>query len=291
MESGREQTDGLGELVRVYRGTLPRRPLQVMTVAVICFVVECVVWSKQSADASLVVTLVVTFAVLAVSLAFMVRHTGMRIDLYEEGFRIGRRGGRARVHTWPEIASVGTVHVEVSINFSRSHDYFKTVIVPYTGRRIRVEAKNFFASEPGASLGDVLFRGAARGSAESFITVASQRVGAALGQRHLAELRAGGELGLGPLTFTRAGMTLAPFTETVEWSRIEFVRAAPRHGVDLRVAGLPALVGGRALAPRATKAGYSTEGDLLTVFSLHLRPGTDYIALRTVVEEGGTAAE
>ncbi|TWV53636.1 hypothetical protein FRZ03_09475 [Streptomyces misionensis] len=281
--TGQEQAERLGELVTVYRGTMPRRPLQLMTVAVLCFIAECVVWSKQSADASLWLGLAVTVAVMVLSVAFMVWHARKRIELHEGGFRIGRRGGPSRAFTWQEIASVKTTHVEVSVNFSRSHDYFKTVIVPYSGRRIRVEAKDFFASVPGASLGALYFRGAARGTAESFVEVATQRVGAALGERHLAELRSGGEVVLGPLTFTRAGMTIAPFPEPVEWSRIEFVAASPKDGVELRVAGLAAHVGG---APRATKAGYGTEGDLLKVFSLHLRPGTDYVALQRLLDEG-----
>ncbi len=253
--------------------------MQVMVFAVIVFIVLCTMWGDYSSDGGFLMWFALVTAVIVLCVALVVRHTRIRIHLYEEGFRIERPGRRPLEHTWREIASIESERVRVFINFSHSHDVLRTVIVPYAGPRIRFRALDFFAVAPGKSLWS------ARDTAEGFVAQAAQRVGADRAARYLGELRDGGEVHLGPLVLTRAGMTITPFTDVVPWSRISFVKANPEDGVHLRVAGLAKVVGSTALSSRATKAGYRTKGDLLEVWDLMHRPGTDYVALRIMLAE------
>ncbi|MBY8884988.1 hypothetical protein K7472_09040 [Streptomyces sp. PTM05] len=285
MSQGHGRADRLGERVKVYRGVLPRRPLQGLVPALMAFVVLCTMISRDASDPSLLIMCVCDVVVLAVCAGLIVRHTRARIDLHEGGFRLSRPGRRTLEYGWPQIASVATERVEVRVNFSHSHDFLRTVITPREGARIRVNALDFFASEPGAGLRRVYFGGAARGSAESFLRAAAQQVGRAVAAEQLARLRSGGEVRLGPLGFTGDGMTIDPFTRPVAWSRIRLIESGPAVGVRLRVSDLPQYVGAAALAPRHTRAGYSTEGEFLDAFTLRLRPGTDYVALGVLLAE------
>ncbi|MHC3474438.1 hypothetical protein ACYF6T_37870 [Streptomyces sp. 7R007] len=279
MSTGPEQAERLGGLVRSYRGGPARRPLGAMTFAVIVFVVLCTMWGDYSSDGGFLTAFAVVIVVMAVCVTLIVRNVRTWVHLYEEGFRIERPGRRPLDLAWREIASVGTQRTRVFTNFSHSHDVLKTVFVPYAGKRIRFRAMDFFVVTPGRSL----WRSQA--TAEGFVDVATRRVGADRAARYLAELRDGGEVHVGPLVFTPSGLTVTPFTDVVPWSRFRLVEAGPQEGVRLRVAGLAELVGSTALSSRAAKAGYSTKGDLLTVWDLMHRPGTDYVALRILLAQ------
>ncbi|AEY87005.1 hypothetical protein SHJG_1730 [Streptomyces hygroscopicus subsp. jinggangensis 5008] len=223
----------------------------------------------------------------AVCVALCVRHTRIRIREYEHGFELRRPGRRTLRYTWQEIASVGSTRVSVHFNLAHSHDVLKTVIRPYAGGRIRVRGLDYVKVREESGFWRMFSR-ATPDTGERFVKTATQAVAAALAQRHLDELVAGGAFHWGALTFTDEGLTLAPFPGAVPWSRITLVSAGPGIGVRLDVRGLAEHIGHGALSARATKAGYRTQGDRLEVFMPAHRPGSDYAALGILLA-GGSA--
>ncbi|MFC9738529.1 hypothetical protein ACFVKC_11505 [Streptomyces noursei] len=285
-EAGREQTRGLGERVWTYQGTLPRRPLTVLVPLLISFVVLCTLAGDHyDEESSFRLAFWAVLGAGAGCVALCVRHTRIRIREYAHGFELRRPGRRTLRYAWHEIASVESTRVSVSINLAHSHDVLKTVIRPYAGGRIRVRGLDYVKVREESGFWRLL-SGATPDNGARFVTTATQAVAEALAQRHLEELGAGGALRWGALTFTGEGLTLAPFPGPVPWSRIALVSANPGSGVRLDVRGLAAHVGSRALSPRATKAGYRTEGDRLEVFMPARRPGSDYAALRILLAHG-----
>ncbi|MFJ6017443.1 hypothetical protein [Streptomyces sp. NPDC092952] len=269
---------------------MSRRVLSVFVVLVIVFVVMCFVARDHDIEGSFLLAMWVVPTVAAGCAALCVRHTRIRLREYEHGFEFRRPGRRTLRRTWDEIASVESTRVSVRINFSHSHDVVKTVLRPYEGGLVRLKDLDYVKvrQESGfwrlATLGPV-------DNAGPFTTRATREVAAAVAARHLEELREGGEFRWGALTFTREGLTLEPFPGPLEWSRIAFVSGGPGDGVRLDVRGLAEHVGSRALKPRATKAGYSTEGDHLKVFAPLHRPGSDYAALDIVLANGAALTD
>ncbi|MFF4083478.1 hypothetical protein ACFYZN_29335 [Streptomyces sp. NPDC001777] len=280
----------LGERVWTYQGAVSRRPLTVFVPLVIVFVVMCTIADDHYDEGSFRLALWSILLAAAGCAALSVRHTRIRLHEHEHGFEFRRPGRRTLCHTWDEIASVETTKVSVRINFSHSHDVVKTVLRPYEGRPIRLRDLDYVKvrQESGfwrlATLGPV-------DNARPFTTRASREVAEIVAALHLEELAAGGELRWGALTFTREGLTLKPFPGLLDWSRIALVSAGPDNGVRLDVRDLSGHVGSPALKPRATKAGYSTEGDRLDVFTPVRRPGSDYAALGIVLAHGSAPAD
>ncbi|MEU6662035.1 hypothetical protein [Streptomyces sp. NPDC046821] len=270
---------------------MARRPLTLLVPLVIVFIVMCTIAGDHyDEETSFRLAFWVIPAAAAVCLALSVRHTRIRIHEYEHGFELRRPGRPTRRLAWSDIASVETNKVSVHINFSHSHDVFKTVIRLYEGGRIRLRGLDYIKVRQESGFWR-LAAVAPLGNGQSFSTRAAQGAAEALAARHLAELSAGGQLRWGALTFTREGLTLAPFPGLLDWSRITHVSANPNTGVRLDVRGLSAHVGTRTLKPRATKAGYSTEGDRLEVFIPTRRPGSDYAALTLVLAQGAALTD
>ncbi|MFJ7911156.1 hypothetical protein [Kitasatospora sp. NPDC096204] len=284
--AGSERTGRLGQRVWTYQGGYARRPLSAFFMLLIVFIVMCTLVGKyydEDSSFRLAFRAVVVADVLC--LALCVRHARIRIREYEHGFELRRPGRRTLRYAWQEIASVESTRVSVHINFAHSHDVLKTVIRPYTGGRIRVRGLDYIKVREECGF----WRMISRPNPETggrFVSAAAQAVGQARAQRLVDELGAGGSFHWGALTFTAEGMTLAPFTGPVAWSRIAVVSANPGSGVRLDVQGLAAHVGSRALSARATKKGYRTDGDRLEVFVPVRRPGSDYAALSILLAYG-----
>ncbi len=284
--AGRERAGQLGKRVWSYQGTFSRRLLTLLVPLVIVFIVLCTqAGDTYGEESSFRITFWAVLGAAVVCLALCVRHSRIRIREYEHGFELCRPGRRTLRYTWQEIASVESTRVSVHINLWHSHDVLKTVIRPYAGGRIRLRGLDYVKVREETGLGK-RFSGATPDTGEHFVATATQAVAEALAQRHLDEVRAGGELRWGALTFTREGLTLDPFPGIVPWSRITLVSAGPDEGLKLDVRGLAAHVGSPALPARATKAGYRTEGDRLKVFIPTRRPGTDYAALSILLAHG-----
>ncbi|MEU9314970.1 hypothetical protein [Streptomyces sp. NPDC048295] len=281
-----EQPRRLGERVWTYQGALPRRPLTVLVPLVIAFIVMCTIAGDYyDEESSFRLAFWAIPGAAAVCIALSVRHTRIRIHEYEHGFELRRPGRRTSCYAWHEIASVEATKVSVHINLGHSHDVLKTVIRPYEGGPIRLRGLDYIKVRQESGFWR-LAAAAPLGTAQAFSTRASQGVAEALAARQLEELAAGGELRWGALTFTRDGLTLAPFPGTLDWSRITYVSGNPDNGVRIDVRGLAAHVGSPALSARATKAGYRTEGDRLEVFMPVRRPGSDYAALSFLLARG-----
>lgn len=285
-----EQPGRLGERVWTYQGAMPRRPLTLFFPLVIVFIVMCTIADDHYDEDSFRLALWAIPVVAAGCAALSVRHTRIRLHEHEHGFELRRPGRRTLRRTWDEIGSVESTRVSVRINFSHSHDVFKTVLRPYEGRPIRLRDLDYIKVRQESAFRRLLTT-APVGNARSFTTHASRGVAEAVAARHLEELAAGGTLRWGALTFTREGMTLEPFPGLLDRSRITYVSGSPDNGVRLDVRGLSGHVGSPALKPRATKAGYSTEGDRLDVFMPVRRPGSDYEALGIVIAHGSTPAD
>ncbi|MFF4761814.1 hypothetical protein [Streptomyces sp. NPDC001292] len=284
--AARKRAGQLGERVWTYQGTLPRRPLTVLVPLVISFIVLCTLAGDHyDVESSFRLAFWAVLGAGAVCVALCVRHTRIRIREYEHGFELRRPGRRTLRYGWQEIASIESTQVSVHINLGHSHDVLKTVIRPYVGGRIRLRGLDYVKVREESGFWRLLSR-ATPDTGERFVATATQAVAEAVAQRHLDELGAGGELRWGALTFTSEGLTLDPFPGQVPWSRITLLSAAPGKGVRLDVRGLAEHVGSRALSPRATKAGYRTEGDRLKVFMPLHRPGSDYAALSILLAHG-----
>ncbi|GAA2680239.1 hypothetical protein GCM10009864_60800 [Streptomyces lunalinharesii] len=284
--AGRERAEWLGERVWTYQGTLPRRPLTVLVPLVISFIVLCTLAGDHyDQESSFRLAFWAVPGAGAACVALCVRHTRIRIREYEHGFELRRPGRRTLRYAWQEIASVESTRVSVHINLSHSHDVLKTVIRPYAGGRIRVRGLDYVKVREESGFWRLL-SGASPDTGARFVTTATRAVAEAVAQRHLDELDAGGAVRWGALTFTGEGLTLNPFPGPLHWSRIALVSASPGSGVRLDVRGLARHVGSQALAARATKAGYRTEGDRLEVFMPVRRPGSDYAALSILLARG-----
>ncbi|MFD7069661.1 hypothetical protein ACFV97_20805 [Streptomyces sp. NPDC059913] len=269
---------------------MSRRVLSVFVVLVIVFIVMCVVARDHAVEGSFLVAMWAVPTVAAGCAALCVRHTRIRLREYEHGFEFRRPGRRTLRRTWDEIASVESTKVSVRINFSHSHDVVKTVLRPYEGGPIRLKDLDYIKVRQESGFWRLATRGPVD-NARPFTTRATREVAEAVAARHLEELGEGGEFRWGALTFTRDGLTLAPFPGLLEWSRIAYVSGGPNTGVLLDVRGLAGHVGSRALKPRATRAGYSTEGDRLEVFRPVRRPGSDYAALERVLANGAALTD
>ncbi|MFF9511449.1 hypothetical protein ACF1BU_34710 [Streptomyces sp. NPDC014724] len=283
--AGHERPGRLGEWVWTYQGALPRRPLTAFVSLVIVFIVMCTIAGDYYDTESSFRLAFWTIPGAAVCVALSARHTRIRIHEYEHGFELRRPVRRTLRYAWYEIASVEATEVSVHINPGHSHDVLKIVIRPYTGGAIRLRGLDYIKVRQATGFWR-LAAAAPLGTAQAFYTRASQGVAEALARRHLDELDAGGELRWGALTFTREGLTLAPFPGLLDWSRITYVSGNPSRGIRLDVRGLSAHVGSPALSARATKAGYRTEGDRLDVFMPVCRPGWDYAALSILLARG-----
>ncbi|WP_229887165.1 hypothetical protein [Streptomyces olivaceoviridis] len=271
-----------------YQGTFPRRPLTLLVPLVISFIVLCTLAGDHyDEESSFRLAFWAVLGAGAVCVALCVRHTRIRIRAYEHGFELRRPGRRTLRYTWQEIASVASTRVSVHFNLGHSHDVLKTVIRPYAGGRIRVRGLDYVKVREESGFWRMFSR-ATPDTGERFVKTATQAVAAALAQRRLDELGAGGAFHWGALTFTDEGLTLAPFPGAVPWSRITLVSAGPGSGVRLDVRGLAEHIGSGALSARATKAGYRTQGDRLEVFMPAHRPGSDYLALGILLA-GGSA--
>ncbi|MFD7499080.1 hypothetical protein ACFV8T_43665 [Streptomyces sp. NPDC059832] len=265
---------------------MPRRPLTVLVPLVIVFIVMCTIAGDHyDEEPTFRLAIWAIPAVAALCVALSVRHTRIRIHEYEHGFELRRPGRRTLRYAWYEIASVEAANVSVHINLGHSHDVLKIVIRPYTGGPVRLRGLDYIKVRQATGFWR-LAAAAPLGTAQAFHTRASQAVAESLAQRHLDELDAGGELRWGAMTFTREGLTLAPFPGLLDWSRITYISGNPTSGVRLDVRGLAAHVGTPALSARATKAGYRTEGDRLEVFMPVRRPGSDYTALSILLARG-----
>ncbi|MFE7614120.1 hypothetical protein [Streptomyces sp. NPDC057496] len=269
---------------------MPRRPLTLFFPLVIVFIVMCTIADDHYDEDSFSLALRAIPVVATGCAVLGVRHTRIRLHEHEHGFEFRRPGRRTLRRTWDETGSVESTRVSVRINFSHSHDGFKTVLRPYEGRPIRPRDLDYIKVRQESAFRRLLTTAPA-GNARSFTTHASRGVAEAVAARHLEELAAGGTLRWGALTFTREGMTLKPFPGLLDRSRIAYMSGSPDNGVRLDVRGLSGHVDSPALKPRATKAGYSTEGDRLDVFIPVRRPGSDYAAPGIALAHGSTPAD
>ncbi|MFE7465370.1 hypothetical protein ACFU6R_14895 [Streptomyces sp. NPDC057499] len=287
---GGEQRGRLGERVWTYQGAISRRPLTMFVPLVIVFVVMCTIAGDHYDEESFRLAMWAVPVAAAGCAALCVRHTRIRLREHEHGFEFRRPGRRTLHRTWDEIASVESAKVSVRINFSHSHDVVRTVLRPYEGGPIRLRDLDYVKVRQESGFWRLATRGPVD-NARPFTARASREVAGAVAVRHLEELAAGGEFRWGALTFTREGLTLKPFPGLLEWSRITFVSGGPDIGLRLDVRGLAGHVGAAALKPRATRAGYSTEGDRLKVFMPLRRPGSDYAALAAVLANGAALTD
>ncbi len=252
-----------------------------MVVAVIVFIVLRTMWGDYSSDGGFLTGFAVVIAVMVLCVALIVRHTRIWIDLHEEGFRIERPGRRPVGHTWRETAAIKSERVRVVTDFSHSQDVLKTVIVPTrapgsgSGRWTSSRSHRARACGPRATPSR-----ASSPRPPSVSVPTGRQVSCRAARRWRSAPRADG--------VHQGRITVTPFTDVIPWIRGGFGKANPEDGVRLRVAGLAQLVGSTALSSQATKAGYRTEGDLLKVWDLLHRPGTDYVALRIMLAEASS---